>query len=155
VAATVGAIVLAVAAVLESWAALGFEDLARYPDLLRRLAELEADESYSLTGVAGVFGLERTAGTVLSMVLGCGLLAGCVAYAGRGDDLRSFASAIAASLAFTPILWQHYLVLLAVPRPRFSVVWVLPVVLWRPRERTTARLSRRSCRSPSLQCSWP
>ena len=33
-----------------------------------------------------------------------------------------------------PIVWLHYLVLLLVPlaiaRPRFSLLWLLPVLLW-------------------------
>ena len=42
--------------------------------------------------------------------------------------------AVAATLALSPIVWLHYLVLLLVPlaiaRPRFSIVWLLPVLLW-------------------------
>ena len=41
---------------------------------------------------------------------------------------------IGAALALSPIVWLHYLVLLAVPlaiaRPRFSPLWLLPIVLW-------------------------
>lgn len=139
IATTVYAIAVAAAAVLGSWALLGFEDLGRYPDLLRRLVELEAEETYSVVGFAAALGVERTAGTILSVVVGGALCGACFAFARRGDDFRAFASAIAAALAFTPILWQHYLVLLVVPlavaRPRFSLVWLLPVVLWlAPRE---------------------
>ena len=52
----------------------------------------------------------------------------------RGAELPAFAIAIAAALAVSPIVWQHYLVLLLVPlaiaRPRLSVAWFLPLVLW-------------------------
>ena len=52
----------------------------------------------------------------------------------RGEDLRSFTLALAASLALTPIVWLHYLVLLLVPlaiaRPRFSAIWLVPLLLW-------------------------
>ena len=41
---------------------------------------------------------------------------------------------MAATLALSPIVWLHYLVLLLVPlaimRPRFSAIWLLPVLLW-------------------------
>ena len=41
---------------------------------------------------------------------------------------------MAATLALSPIVWLHYLVVLLVPmaiaRPRFSLLWLLPVVLW-------------------------
>jgi alpha-1,2-mannosyltransferase len=127
------------ATVLASWAALGFEDLTRYPALLRRLSDLEAAETYSLVGVAAAAGLPESAGVVLSVLAGGALLAAAVAFSRRGDDLRSFTSAIAASLALTPIVWQHYLILLLVPlaiaRPRLSALWFLPVLAWvAPRE---------------------
>jgi hypothetical protein len=52
----------------------------------------------------------------------------------RGDERRAFAAAVLAALASTPILWQHYLVILLVPlavcRPRLSAAWLLPVLLW-------------------------
>ena len=55
-------------------------------------------------------------------------------FARQGDDERSFFAAIGAALALSPIVWLHYLVLLAVPlaiaRPRFSPLWLLPIVLW-------------------------
>jgi hypothetical protein len=39
-----------------------------------------------------------------------------------------------AVIAFSPIVWQHYLALLLVPlavlRPRFSAVWLIPCLLW-------------------------
>jgi hypothetical protein len=41
---------------------------------------------------------------------------------------------VAATLALSPIVWLHYLVVLLVPvaiaRPRFSALWLLPVLLW-------------------------
>jgi len=55
-------------------------------------------------------------------------------YARSGDVFRSFTLTIAATLALTPIVWLHYLVLLLVPvaiaRPRFSHLWLLPSLLW-------------------------
>ncbi len=39
-----------------------------------------------------------------------------------------------ATLVLSPIVWLHYLVVLLVPvalaRPRFSLLWLLPVLLW-------------------------
>ena len=47
------------------------------------------------------------------------------------QDRRSFTLAIAAALALTPVVWNHYLLLLIVPvalaRPRLSGLWVLPL----------------------------
>jgi alpha-1,2-mannosyltransferase len=130
----VAAVVVAAAAILLPWAPLAFEDLGRYPTLLERLADLVAPESYSLVGVAEAVGLGETAGRALGVACGGALLGVCVVLGRRGDDLRSFTAAVAAALAFTPVLWQHYLVLLLVPlalsRPRVSALWLLPIGLW-------------------------
>ena len=45
-------------------------------------------------------------------------------------DRRSFTLALAAALTLTPVVWNHYLLLLFVPvaiaRPRLSGLWALP-----------------------------
>ena len=73
-------------------------------------------------------------GNALVFVIGGALLVGCVLFARRDDDARSFTCAVAATLALSPIVWLHYLVALLVPmailRPRFSLLWLLPVLLW-------------------------
>ena len=102
--------------------------------MLRRLAALEAEESYSLVGAAGALGVGDAAARVAALLIGSALVIAVVVFARRGDDFRSFTLALAAALAFTPIVWLHYLVLLLVPlaiaRPRFSAVWLLPLLLW-------------------------
>jgi len=117
-----------------AWGAIGFAGLAEYPDLLRRLSELQSDRSYSIVGMASTLGLGDAVGRVATILVGGALLAGCVVLARRGDEERSFTCAVAATLALSPIVWLHYLVLLLVPlailRPRFSLIWLLPVVLW-------------------------
>ena len=116
------------------WALLGFQGLAEYPSMLQALSEANAAESYSFVGIAASAGLPPTVGHVVMAVVGVLLLAGCVVLARRGNEQGAFFLALAAAFAFTPILWMHYLVLLAVPlaiaRPRFSLLWVLPIALW-------------------------
>jgi hypothetical protein len=116
------------------WAALGFDGLLRYPAMLRRLAALEAEESYSLVGAFAGLGAGGPLARALALVVASAVLVLCVLYARRGDEARSFALALAAGLAFSPIVWLHYFVLLLVPlaiaRPRFSAVWLLPLLLW-------------------------
>jgi len=128
------AILIGAGITLIAWAGLAFDGFERYPAMLRRLADLEAADSYSLVGAAGSLGLGDAAARLVAVLIGVALLVGCVVFARRGDDLRSFTLALAASLAFTPIVWLHYLVLLLVPlaitRPRFSVIWLLPLLLW-------------------------
>jgi hypothetical protein len=68
------------------------------------------------------------------LVTGGTLVVLCVVFARQGDDFRSFTAALGATLALSPIVWLHYLIVLLVPvaiaRPRFSLVWLLPVLLW-------------------------
>ena len=137
--ATGGAVIVAVSVTLVAWGALGFDGLRGYPELLRELARLNAEESYSLVGALAAGGLDGMAARFVAGSVAIALLAGCWLFGRRLDDLRSFTCALAAALAFTPILWQHYLVLLLVPLgialPRFSPVWLVPVLLWvAPRE---------------------
>jgi hypothetical protein len=119
---------------LAAWAAIGFDGLTGYPALLRRLNAIQAKNSYSLVGIASSLGLGSTVGNALTVVVGGALLVACVVLARRRDDVRSFTCAIAATLALSPIVWLHYFTLLLVPtaiaRPRFTGLWLLPIVLW-------------------------
>jgi hypothetical protein len=118
---------------LVAWAALGFDGLTSYPDLLERLSDIQSENSYSLIGIGAELGLSPWFGRLAALVGGVGLLAWCVLLGRRGDDLRSLTAAVAATLVLSPIVWLHYLVLLVVPlalsRPRFSPLWVLPIFL--------------------------
>ena len=128
------ALVIGIAVTTAAWAVIGFEGLAGYPDLLRRLSDIQAERSYSIVGMVATLGLDEVVGRVLTLVVGGALLAACVVFARQADDARSFTCAVAATLALSPIVWLHYLVALLVPlaiaRPRFSVIWLLPVLLW-------------------------
>lgn len=119
---------------LAAWAIIGFDGLTGYPDLLERLSEIQSERSYSIVGMAATAGLPDAAGRALTLLVGGALLVGCVVYSRRADDERAFTCAIAATLALSPIVWLHYLVVLLVPvaiaRPRFSALWLLPVLLW-------------------------
>ena len=85
-------------------------------------------------GMASTAGLGAGVGQAVTLVVGVGLLVGCVRFARHDDDERSFTCAVAATLVLSPIVWLHYLVVLLVPlaitRPRFSAIWLLPVLLW-------------------------
>ena len=119
---------------LTAWAAIGFDGLGGYLDLLQRLSDIQSENSYSIVGMASTLGLNDTVGRVATVLVGGGLLVACAVLARHGDDARSFTCAVAATLALSPIVWLHYLVLLLVPlaiaRPRFSIIWLLPILLW-------------------------
>ncbi len=119
---------------LAAWAAIGFDGLMGYPDLLRRLSDIQSERSYSIVGMASTAGLGTAVGQALTLLVGGGLLVGCVVFARRSDDRSFLHLRSAATLALSPIVWLHYLVVLLVPvaiaRPRFSLLWLLPVLLW-------------------------
>jgi hypothetical protein len=125
------AIALGSALTVGSWALIGFAGVGEYPDLLSRVA---TQDSYSIHGITSALGFGSDAAYVVAFAVGGALLAGSLSFGRRGDDERAFIAAIAAALAISPIVWLHYLVLLAVPlgiaRPRFSAIWLLPIVLW-------------------------
>ncbi|HEX4746078.1 MAG TPA: glycosyltransferase 87 family protein, partial [Gaiellaceae bacterium] len=135
-AAAAGAAVVALGLALLSWAAIGFDGIADYPDLLRRLSAFEAENSYSVFAALVALGASETVARAL-VVLGAAALLGAAWRLGRGEsrdrDRRSLTLALAAAFALTPILWLHYLVLLVVPialaRPRLSGLWLAPLAL--------------------------
>ena len=128
------AIVIGGGVTLALWALLDFDGLERYPAMLNRLTVLEARDSYSLVGAFAELGMGLDAARVGAFVVGIVLSAACVMVARRGDDFQAFTLALAAALAFSPIIWLHYFVLLVVPlaiaRPRFSAIWLMPLVLF-------------------------
>jgi hypothetical protein len=129
---------VALALALGSWAVVAFRGLHGYPHLLRRLTDVEADQSYSAFAVLRALGLSRPLADVLVVAAGAALLV-LAAYAARSPgldrvehDRRSLILALAAALVLTPILWLHYLVLLLLPiglaRPRLSPLWLVPLL---------------------------
>src|SRR5262245_39108291 len=109
------AVVIGVLVTLAAWASIGFDGLTSYPALLHRLSDIQAERSYSLEGMSATAGLGGAFGQALTLAVGGALLVGCVLFARQDDDARSFTCAIAATLALSPIMWLHYLVVLLVP----------------------------------------
>jgi Glycosyltransferase family 87 len=104
-----------------------FIDIPDYVRLLRRLAQTFEHESYTLFALVSDLGLPDTAARVATIALGVGVLA-------LAWRRRSLGLAIAAALCLSPIVWRHFFVLLLVPlalsRPRFDAVWLIPIGLW-------------------------
>jgi hypothetical protein len=133
-AAAVGAAVAAVGLALGSWAAIGFDGIAEYPDLLRRLSDVEAENSYSAYAILVAIGVPSgLAHVVVTGAAATLLVLAWRAARGAHGDRRALTLALAAGFVLTPILWLHYLVLLVVPialaRPRLSVLWLVPLAM--------------------------
>ena len=137
--AAVAAAGVAVGLALLSWGAIGFAGLADYPALLRRLSDLEAENSYSALALFTAVDVPSPLARALVVTAAAALLV----LAGRSArdesrnrrecDRRALTLVLAAGFVLTPILWLHYLVLLVVPialaRPRLSVLWFVPLTL--------------------------
>jgi alpha-1,2-mannosyltransferase len=123
------------AAALAGWAVIGFAGLRDYPALIGGLASSQQADGYAPVSLGLALGLPSTAARALAALVGLGLLALAFRH-GRGPDgdRRAFMLAVAASLALSPVVWLHYLVLLLLPlalaRPRFTPLWLAPVALW-------------------------
>jgi len=106
---------------------LPFVRLADYVRLLRNLGETFEHDAYTLFALLGDLGVPDTPARVATIVLGLAVLALAL-------RRRSLGLAIAAALILSPIVWRHFFTLLIVPlalsRPRFDVVWLIPMGLW-------------------------
>jgi hypothetical protein len=134
-AAAISAAGIAAAMTFLAWAAIGFEGLADYPDLLRRLSDVVADRGYSLVALGVETGLSEGVAQALPWLVGLPLLAAVVMVARRdADDRIAFSLAIVAGIVLTPIVWLHYFALLVIPlalvRPRLGPAWGLMWVFW-------------------------
>lgn len=91
--------------------------------------------SFSTTALFHAVGLSSAASRIALVLLAFAAEAAIVLAARTRDgDRRSFIAAIAVALLLSPIVWSHYLLLLAVPialRARtFNGLWLVPVGLW-------------------------
>ncbi len=97
-------------------------DLTTYGDMLNALARAEAPAGLSLTGLLMNAGLGLGPATWVARSVAVALLTACWAVGRRaararwaGDDRLMFAATVAAALLASPIVWSHYLLLLAAP----------------------------------------
>jgi len=134
-AAAASAAGIAAAVTFLAWAAIGFDGLAEYPELLRRLSDVVADRGFSLVALGVDAGLSERAAGVLPWLVGLPLLAAVVLVARRDDgDRRALSIAVVAAIVLTPIVWLHYFALLVVPLalvwPRLSIAWGVMWLFW-------------------------
>jgi hypothetical protein len=115
-------------AVLASAVPFGPGVLSHYVALLRSVSAFEGPTSFSLSSLGTALSGSTAIGTGVMVAAGCLIVFGMVRAARRREDERIFRLSIVAALATTPILWNHYLVLLFVPlalvRPCFSASWL-------------------------------
>lgn len=115
-----------------AWAVIGFSGLLQYPRLLSDISFLQEGRAVSLVSVLLVGGVSPSVASAAAIALALAILV--VAWRvsrGPGGDARALGLAVIAALAGTPIVWEHYMVLLFVPvalaSPRLSKLWLLPL----------------------------
>lgn len=122
-------------AIVVPWAVIGFAGLRDYPALLDIHTDVWGSHSLSLYALARSLGFGSVPAQGLGVLVALLLLGLAAMVARKPDgDRRSFALAIAAALAASPIVWQHYLVLLVVPialvQPKLGRLWALLPAFW-------------------------
>jgi glycosyl transferase family 87 len=116
-----------------SWAVVGFRGFSEYPDLVQRLTDRMDERSYTVYALGVDLGLPANLAWSLWLANTVAVLGACVMLARRGDDRRAFVLALAAAIAFSPIVWLHYftllLVVVAIAEPRLAPIWFLGIPL--------------------------
>ena len=106
---------------------LPFTSIADYVRLLRNLGRTFEHDSYTPFALLTDIGVPDTAARAMTVALGLAVLS-------LAWRRRSLGLALAAALVLSPIVWRHFFVLLMVPlalsRPRFDAVWLIPIGLW-------------------------
>ena len=119
-----------IAAVVLPWAVIGFAGMSTYPDLLRVAEQVYAVHSYSVTTMLSALGAETTLAARAALAVGLALAAAAFYVGRRKADSISLSLAVLAAILGSPIVWPFYYALLLVPlaivRPRFSALWLLP-----------------------------
>jgi hypothetical protein len=132
--AAICAAIAGAAITLGAWAIIGFSGMIEYPRMLSEMSALQVGRAVSVATVLVVAGASSTLATATVLALGGLLLAIAARLARRpGGERPAFGLAVIAALTATPIVWEHYLVLLFVPialaSPRFSRLWLVPLVM--------------------------
>ncbi|HLH66245.1 MAG TPA: glycosyltransferase family 87 protein [Solirubrobacteraceae bacterium] len=128
------AAVLCAALTLSAWAAIDFHGLLQYPSMLSNVSYLQEGRADSLVTGLLVAGVAPSAATVVALVAAAGLL--LVAWRALrlpGGEARALGLSVIAALTGTPIVWEHYMVLIFIPiaviSPRWSRLWLAPALL--------------------------
>ena len=113
------------------WIPLHGAGLTSYPHRLSVLSSLEAKRGFSPAALLAHLGVGWGVAEAVGYALGVALLV--LAYRRRGSETAALGLVCSAALLLTPILWPNYLLIMLVPlavrRPRFGVVWLLPAIL--------------------------
>jgi alpha-1,2-mannosyltransferase len=121
-----------IAATLALWASIDADGMRRYAQTVRLLNDVQRWKSYSVQSLFISLHVPALTSELAAGATAAVGVAALVLLRRRGDEV-TFAAAVVLALIATPVLWNHYLVLLLAPiaiaRPRLAPLWLLPLVL--------------------------
>jgi hypothetical protein len=121
------------AGVFVAWAAIGFAGMTEFPRMLYNLAVVEEGKGPSLVALLLAAGVPTGVAKILALAAAAALLGAAWRVVGGPDgERRAFGLTVVAALTASPIVWEHYLIILFIPialmSPRLSAIWFVPVV---------------------------
>lgn len=128
------AVALGALALIVGWLPLGMQATEHYLTLMHQLSVDEARDGYGIGGIASALGASRSNAALLPLLCAPLVLFGLRPIVHRVDERASLAIVVAASVALSPIVWQHYfaftILVLALVSPRLTRAWLLPMGYW-------------------------
>jgi hypothetical protein len=119
---------------VSAWLPLGLNSLTRYPSLLHQLSIAEAYAGYGVGGVSFALGGSAGAAALVPTILAPLLIALVWVLTRKLDEEHSLAATLAAAVAVSPVVWEHYFALglvgLALVSRSFSARWLVPLAYW-------------------------
>jgi hypothetical protein len=122
-------------ALIACWALVAPHQLGTYVQTVRVLNTVQRSRSYSPQSLVLALGAPTAVATVVVLAVAV-VGAALVVVAGRSNDRdrKAFVAAIAVALVASPILWEHYLILLFIPMalaaPRLGRLWMASLLFW-------------------------
>ncbi len=133
-AASVYALVCGIILNAVAWAVIGFGQIRPFLRMSSFVTDMWHRSGYGLIAFAMHLGTSLGEATALTIAVSVSLALACITAGRRRRDQPSLLLAVALMLAASPLVWNHYFALLAVPlaiaRPRLSPLWALQLVLW-------------------------
>lgn len=124
--------VLAGLTALVGWMIIGFAGLLAYPTILLDIAKLGEPRGCSLVAFLMYLGFSIGQARFLAFVAAFALLFLAWKLARRNYERQGFGLLLIAALTATPVVWDHYMMLLFVPiallSPQISWLWFLPTL---------------------------
>ena len=124
---------MVVAEILIAWAVIGFAGMTAYPHMLQNVTYIGETRGSSLVAFLLSAGVSVNVARALAVMCAAALLGAAWKLGQRpGGDREAFGLVVMAGLTATPVVWQHYLILLYVPialmSPGLSWMWFMPML---------------------------